>query len=120
MNFTLLQKAISIIAPYFGKIVDFLKYKIQIPVFVLIIPIVFGTVYYLKFKKERGKLEEIASRTVSNNKDLRAKISVDSLQIIKLGNEKEQIINYHFLYLDTLARMPRAKLQAELSRYYER
>jgi Tfp pilus assembly protein PilO len=120
MNIILFQKAISFVAPYFGKIVNFLKYKIQIPLFVLLIPVVFATVYYFKFKKEKGKLQEIANRTVSTNRDLREKISTDSLQIIKLNNEKQQIINYHFLYLDTLAHLPRAKLQAELSRYYER
>lgn len=120
MNFTLFQKIISVVAPLFGKILDFLKYRIQVPVFVLIVPIVFATVYYFKFKTEKGKLQEIASRTVNDNRDLRAKLSTDSVQIIKLGNEKQQIINYHFMYLDTLARMPRAKLQAELSRYYER
>jgi len=120
MNIMLSQKIIDVLIFSFEKLYYFLKFRIQIPIFILLFPIIFGSVYYIKFWKQTKKIEEIVSRVILTNIDLRLQSSEDSMKIIKLNNEKQRIIDYHFAYLDTLSRLPRAKLQAELSRYYEK
>jgi hypothetical protein len=119
MNSMLLQKAIDYLLSGSKLLIQFLRTRIQIPVFVLIVPIVFGAVYYFKFRKETKKMQEIATRTISTNADLRLKISADSIHIIQLQNEKQRIINYHFQYIGNLGKMSDAELQSELNRQFE-
>jgi regulatory protein YycI of two-component signal transduction system YycFG len=115
----ILKTVIDFIVPFLKQFWAFLNVKISIPLFVLLIPTIFGTVYYLKFRKETKKIEAIATRAISTNVDLRMRVSADSIQIIQLNNEKERIINYHFAYLDTIRKMPKSELQAELNRQFE-
>lgn len=120
MNITLWQKAISYGLVWGGRFFEELfKTRIQIPVIVLVVPVVFASVYFLKFRKEKDKIQEIATRTISTNADLRARVSADSLQIIQLNNEKQRIINYHFQYIDNLGKMSNSELQSELNRQFE-